>query len=238
AKPAQPLSQQEQVDDYLEFLDKRYKRVHREEKRHLKNEAKRQEKAQPFSAMEWLMSSSVSTPTDAQNEDALYALGVAGLASERLLQKHHLPKQDSPTSASTDGNNNDVIEVTAYATTEDDEDGALSDSTAVSVAPNHVFIKKVLVPMIRALYILQRRKDMALQRVRTAVTSVASKSFGRIVRPVALRLRKGPKGVVDALLDIGGGKRNVVMTLACAYTAVLVLRPMLQAAVTEASVGP
>jgi hypothetical protein len=134
--------------------------------------------------------------------------------------------------------------VTARAD-DDDEDGALGDhsfkrsgSTAVAAAPNHIFIKKVLVPVIRAIYIAQRRKDMALHKIQTAIGSVASKSVQRIVRPVILRLRKGPKGIIDALLEFGGGKRNILMTLACAYTTVLILRPILQAAVAEASVRP
>ena len=76
------------VDNYLEFLDRRYQRLHEEE------EPRRDTK---FSAWKWLtQGSDDSEPLKQQKtDDALYVLGVAGLASEKLLQKHQLPVPES-----------------------------------------------------------------------------------------------------------------------------------------------
>jgi hypothetical protein len=101
AKPLQqhgasssPVNNNEQdtaqkVDEYLEFLGKRYNRVHRFDRAHPKKT--------PFSVLAWLaqpqdenQNSNDDSGDDSQvkESNALYALGVAGLASERLLQKH------------------------------------------------------------------------------------------------------------------------------------------------------
>lgn len=47
----------------------------------------------PFSVWKWLYQEVELPPSHSQQDDALYVLGVAGLASKRLLQKHHLPVQ-------------------------------------------------------------------------------------------------------------------------------------------------
>jgi hypothetical protein len=47
----------------------------------------------PFSVWKWLYQEVDLPPSHSQQDDALYVLGVAGLASKRLLQKHHLPVQ-------------------------------------------------------------------------------------------------------------------------------------------------
>jgi len=75
-----PSQEQQVVDDYLEFLDRRYHRLH-------------DEKESRFSAWNWLMQGSGQEPLTVQadhiHDDALYVLGVANLASRKLLQKHH-----------------------------------------------------------------------------------------------------------------------------------------------------
>jgi hypothetical protein len=48
----------------------------------------------PFSVWKWLYQEVELPPSHQQQDDALYVLGVAGLASKRLLQKHHLPIQN------------------------------------------------------------------------------------------------------------------------------------------------
>eukprot|EP00568_Trieres_chinensis_P008026 CAMPEP_0183308722 /NCGR_PEP_ID=MMETSP0160_2-20130417/22424_1 /TAXON_ID=2839 ORGANISM="Odontella Sinensis, Strain Grunow 1884" /NCGR_SAMPLE_ID=MMETSP0160_2 /ASSEMBLY_ACC=CAM_ASM_000250 /LENGTH=311 /DNA_ID=CAMNT_0025472605 /DNA_START=66 /DNA_END=998 /DNA_ORIENTATION=- len=72
------------LDDYLEFVDRRYHRLNDEE----------EESSPPGinTAWNWLMSQKPDSPQKQQRkeEDALYVLGLAGLASEELLQKHHL----------------------------------------------------------------------------------------------------------------------------------------------------
>jgi hypothetical protein len=68
-----------EVDAYLDFLSKRYERVHK-----VKSQPP---KKQPFSVTQWLRQQKHSNSSNR----ALYALGVAGLASERLLHNHGLP---------------------------------------------------------------------------------------------------------------------------------------------------
>eukprot|EP00545_Synedropsis_sp_CCMP1620_P014000 CAMPEP_0119002980 /NCGR_PEP_ID=MMETSP1176-20130426/273_1 /TAXON_ID=265551 /ORGANISM="Synedropsis recta cf, Strain CCMP1620" /LENGTH=318 /DNA_ID=CAMNT_0006954529 /DNA_START=61 /DNA_END=1017 /DNA_ORIENTATION=- len=80
-----PESEQEVVDEYLEFLDRRYHRLHDEEET--------SSTVKPFSTWGWLTDNSsreVSYDAAKSHEDALFVLGVAELASVELLQKHHI----------------------------------------------------------------------------------------------------------------------------------------------------
>jgi hypothetical protein len=76
---------QARVDEYLEFLDKRYRRLHDDSPKAAKNQ---------FSALNWLRSGSTDVDTeetsDDQHDNALFVLGVSELASERLLQNLHI----------------------------------------------------------------------------------------------------------------------------------------------------
>merc|ERR1711957_460682 len=86
---------------YLEFLDRRYKRPHSDEKEERAKAKQQDSKRKSFSAMDWLTNggkdnADIVTSTREQQEDALYVLGVAGLASTKLLQKHHLPSPSTP----------------------------------------------------------------------------------------------------------------------------------------------
>jgi hypothetical protein len=244
-------SQQETVDAYLEFLDRRYRRLHSDEEEARKRKqdeitpsaSSSNSKPIPFSAMDWLMNGSSSSATmeeeQRKQEDALYVLGVAGLASQKLLQKHHLQTTSSSTPPAVGGGTTqkkssstpeNVIEVHAEATVEE-------EGTSINAA-SQLIIKKVLVPLIRAVYIVQRRKELIVQRIQSKVGGVVSIAAQRVVHPVARRIRQGPKAVLVSLLEIGGGKRNIAFTLACAYATVVLLQPILQAAVSEASVRP
>lgn len=210
-------NEQDSVDEYLEFLDKRYRRLHTEEQ---------EEPAKPFSAINWLKQGSPTRndmiATQQQEEDALYVLGVAGLASQKLLHRHHLQVEGSGNTAVADppashGSKMDFV-----------------DADIVPSGPVQVLIKRVLVPLIRVLYISQRRKEIfvsnQLQRVRSVSTS-ALRSMGKT-------FAQGPINVIRTLLDLGGGKRTVTVTLTTLATVFLVLQPILQAAMTEGTVGP
>lgn len=78
------------IDAYLESIDRRYKRLHETD-----TQSSKKNPAGGFTnALQWLTHGSESW-TDAEEqrkqEDGIYMLGLAGLASERLLQRHHLP---------------------------------------------------------------------------------------------------------------------------------------------------
>jgi hypothetical protein len=74
------------LDNYLESIDRRYKRLHQREKERGSDGVS--------NAWQWLMSGQMdSSISDEQRrkEDALYVLGLANLASKSLLEKHQLP---------------------------------------------------------------------------------------------------------------------------------------------------
>lgn len=77
-----PDETSKKVDEYLEFLDRRYNRLHNIETTQPKKH---------FPVLNWLFHEDetveAAADTDENRSNALYALGVAGLASERLLQK-------------------------------------------------------------------------------------------------------------------------------------------------------
>jgi len=76
------------VDEYLESIDRRYKRVHENDR----------SQRSFTSAWAWLAADEYSLKEEEKlrnEKDALYVLGLADLASVRLLQKHHLPVAQS-----------------------------------------------------------------------------------------------------------------------------------------------
>jgi len=80
--------QQSVLDSYLESIDRRYKRVHQTDTTDDTNQ-------RTFTnAWTWLTANESSTKQEEKQrskEDALYVLGLAQLASARLIRKHHLP---------------------------------------------------------------------------------------------------------------------------------------------------
>lgn len=85
------------ADEYLEFLDKRYNSILKDDSAQEPREASRT----GFPVLNWLyQTGGADASTRAQKdpeEDALYVLGVASLASKKLLQKHNLlPEKEAP----------------------------------------------------------------------------------------------------------------------------------------------
>ena len=81
--------EQRNIDDYLEFLDRRYNRLHSDE-----TPAEMKVENKKAMSLAWNRLFDESQPNtrslnQSVHEDALYVLGVAELASKRLLQKHH-----------------------------------------------------------------------------------------------------------------------------------------------------
>lgn len=73
------IEDQSEIDEYLEFLDRRYNR--------LRGESRERSISSSIVYPESVVSSPNDSVTCNENEDALSALGVAGLASRRLRQK-------------------------------------------------------------------------------------------------------------------------------------------------------
>jgi len=82
------VNEQFVVDKYLESIERRYKRVHQ-------SETNEDQSNRGFtSAWSWLTANKSSLDEEhieRTTDDALYVLGLADLASARLLQKHHHP---------------------------------------------------------------------------------------------------------------------------------------------------
>jgi hypothetical protein len=206
---------QQVVDEYLEFLDRRYRRLH--------NTEPEEEKSKPFSALNWLIQGSPNrndvVASKQQQEDALYALGVAGLASQKLLQKHH--QEHGPTSATAvqerprpirDESSNQVAAI------------SFSESQIGSTIAN-----KVILPVVRIFYMIEHRKQLFIRAQVQKLRAVLS----LMVKSIAKSLMQGPISTTKAVLEIGGGKKNIALTFTVAYTVFLLLRPILQALVTE-----
>lgn len=229
------------MDVYLEFLDKRYHRLHddekKEEKAHSANGvATVAKKMKPFSAMEWLTnggnnSAKMLATAQEQHEDALYVLGVAGLASQKLLQKHQLPSTNNPSRQSetitTDGLN--IYDVVAELKEGIDDATKAIDSKVPNNQLNRMVLSNLVLPLLRVIYVAQRWKRLFLKAIRCRVTAVATKATNGLVHSFS----QGPRSVVDAVLSIGGGKQNILRTMAFGYATIIIFRPLLRAAFAD-----
>jgi hypothetical protein len=200
-------SEQAVVDDYLEFLNRRYRRLHGEVK----------QKEVNFSAWKWLMQDEVEgsedqdfTTPEEKKDNAFYALGVAGLASQRLLQKHQ-PAAPTQTSAATKR-----VEIKPQGFAVDAEMSVLP-STRLSVVASMTVTG--VTPILQRL----SRRRRALLRFQTRKVRAALKF---LIRNVPAASVKAAKSVIRR----SGGKQNIVMTLTVAVAlSFVLLRPMLQA---------
>lgn len=217
--------EQENVDAYLEFLDRRYRRLHSDDEIEEKQQASLvSKKGKPFSAMEWLTSggntkANIETTTGEQQADALYVLGVAGLASQKLLQKHHLIK----------GTSSPTIDKVVESKERMDDAIEVDETKSLKTKMNHAVVNNVLLPIIRVIYLVQRRKQLFLKIVQREVTLFATKATDGLVNTLA----EGPKSILNTFLSIGGGKQNILRTLAIGYATIVVFRPLLRLVFAE-----
>ena len=235
--------EQDNVDTYLDFLDKRYRRVHaRQQIQNQQNTQQQQQKStasQPFSAMEWLLSgrttpvasnSESSTETAAtiipgllpedEEEDALYVLGVAGLASQKYLQAHksylsYLKKnKPKPPLENIDGSPLVMESENDYATQQKKRSAALTMKV--------LLVGKVLVPVLRVLYAIDRQKQFVKAFVQMQVTSTVHRVL-TYNRPVT-------QSVVPSVTKIlfGSGttwkRNNLVRTISFGYATLMFFR--------------
>ena len=271
--PPTDEQQQENVDAYLEFLDRRYRRLHADEpsgpigaiaprtltstgpaaqrSQQQQNPQKKQQETrtlrsnddatlstkQSFPVLTWLLNGNPSPDKEVlsrqQQEDALYVLGVAGLASEKLLQKHHQRvrvsstqlRADAAAASASASTSTIVVETNASVVSSDDDGDVVLQST-----PTDVLVKRVLVPLVRGMYIVQRRKAAIKQAVLSPVQAVVGKLWNKVQTNL-----QHPRSFLQSLLEVGGGRHTIMITMAIAYTAVVLVRPILQTIVTEAS---
>lgn len=189
--------QQEVVDDYLEFLDKRYQRLNEVDK-----------KESQFNAFSWLKQG--QNLSEDPRKDALYILGVADMASQKLLQKHKSKSK-----------------MISYVHSEKLREDAKKnfDSSPVITVPalenSHPAVSKMTTALCAVANAVQRRRELLLRW-----QSLYLRTLGAFLRrslsiiPVA----------AQAVWRMGGGKMSIALTLAAGATLSIMLRPALKAA--------
>lgn len=197
------------VDEYLEFLDRRYNRLHADERERRGGEK--------FSALKWLTQDQQSSSVEAaeaeqQQQDALYVLGLAGLASKRLLQKHHYPIPRENKEVLTVAKN--VID----ADMQTSADGPLAVFVSLMLA-------KVVHPVLRAFC-----------EKREALIAFETKYLLNVIRASFKVLATAPRKISNAFWKLGGGRKSVGFTIALVTTvAVVCVRPLLGVLIKETS---
>jgi hypothetical protein len=199
------------VDQYLEFLDKRYHRLHDDDH----TVAQKPEPTKKFSAWEWLMDSPEANSSVEEQlrreEDALYILGVAELASQQLLQKHQLADKVQPRRIKPQ------VEPVLDAAVVVDE------------------------PKTRAEKLVEAGSSVLkrLGAKRRALVECQSRQLKNAFRFTARTVATGPVKATAALWNHGGGKKTVGLTASLLVAAFFVLRPAiattLKAAMASAS---
>jgi len=222
----QASPQQHDVDEYLAYLDKRYHRLHDEDD---KAEIK-------FSALNWLHhgnskhsdsevehpSSSLSRSTQEESDNALYVLGVAGLASQRLLQKKSLPPTPAASTGTMDHQHEVAVATISARTIMDAEVFGTSGS---KVAPAIALVAARIGPVFRRLSV-QRKLFLRYQ----------SRQLVAIATSLARTIAALPAKAGKAVWKYGGGKRNVAVTATLVASLLFfIIRPLAQAVVSEGS---
>lgn len=197
------------VDDYLEFLERRYHRLHDSEtSANGAGEVK-------FSAWKWLKQGSTSEDDEAsplatqqqrQQDDALFVLGVAGLASQKLLHKHHHHQSvTTPRPTTTMQTSAAIIETTSQPEEEE---------SLLPAAASLLLVK--LSPLAR---------QVALRR--KLLLRYQSRQFRALTATLAKALAAAPAHSAAALLRLGGGRKNIGVTLTVmAALCFFLLRPL------------
>ena len=211
-------AEQQNVDEYLEFLDRRYHRLHDEEDQKMTPN----KPTKTFAALDWLMDTSHKDATyDPQqsHEDALFVLGVAALASDRLLQKHHIPVKAVATQT--------VIDTMAYAipmsATRSQLFGDVTKPASSILQQARAHISKAASSILRQAR--ARRRALVIYQERQVKRAVVAS---------ILVVLKAPSKVADtaeALWKHAGGKKTIALTLTMFTACFVLLRPVAEAVV-------
>lgn len=223
--PPREDDEQAVVDEYLEFLDKRYKRLHENEKKRPSPAPKK------FSALGWLTADKSDPVSQQQEEDALYVLGVAELASERLLQKHHGSLQQYKRKTLEEAEKKQEVVIDAVAKEEPTED------TDVAVVSNDESSETRKALLFATLAQAGRNVLKGVSARRKALIAYQDK---KVVAAMLLAFKTtvdAPIKAAKLLWNLGGGKKTIALTVSAFVTAFLVVRPVAQAVVGEATMS-
>jgi hypothetical protein len=152
--------------------------------------------------------------TDTNTDDVLYVLGVAGLASKKLLQKHHLTTTaTSPSLTAVSANTDNTESTTSNAVTERNKVNAIDvDVTRTTSAAAVVFamtqpqrvVTETVVQTVTG--ILARRKDWIQYQSQ------------QLKQLVTLLLVRGPIRMLSYLWKYSGGKRTIQRMIGTSIT--------------------
>jgi len=207
--PGMKTNSQEVVDEYLEFLDRRYRRLHETDTKAEKN----------FSALEWLRQGSSNCKKriaeELDRDNALYVLGVASLASEKLLQKHQLFPRNRK-SQEVDSKTNGFY---------------FDKGIQLATERNKLWYHRVYSVLQSFLvhFVVGLSKVMLFSKPSRHLKALISTMTSGVRMFVNTRLVKNSHDV----LDFGSGEKNLARTLAVAFSVCLFLHPGFQFLLTE-----
>jgi prefoldin subunit 5 len=250
------------LDDYLESIDRRYKRLRKddhEQSSKIKTKNKKTENGGGFTnALQWLTAKNPDSVSEMEEqrrqEDAIYVLGLADLASTRLLQRHHLPVPQSKLNESVviDIRSSLVSESVPAVSSSSSQSGTksssdLGTSTTTTTATNLVTqdskpcIQKTLVSALAITSTVAIHKLLTMvQTLRKMDMSLLADFAVRMNKLTATAVRSGCKSLTVGLAsflsfvtDKSGGKHNVqiasLMITAIFAFAVSFIRPVTKA---------
>lgn len=187
-----------EVDEYLEFLDRRYNRMHKSDN----NARTTHYSKKQFPVLTWLFhenSGSIANNEDENHDNALYALGVAGLASERLLQKHgvalHKHSIVHPAAIANNNENGVVVEVEH------------SNSHRMPLP----LLNKIVAAFTATWIYHTHRQVMVRQRL---LFRALSRKTRQVAASALASLPESTAALVKALWKAGGGKHSIKLAAA------------------------
>jgi hypothetical protein len=92
-------------------------------------------------------------------------------------------------------------------------------------------IAQQIAPVVRCIQSLERQRQIFLRAQTGKLIVLLSAS----IRALFKSLVYGPVKAANAVLEVGGGKKSLTLAVAIAYATLLLLRPVLQAVVTDGS---
>lgn len=216
--------EQEDLDQYLESLDRRYKRVH-------KDELKTSERSGVVSFMDWLTHNESVSQNDElrKQDDAIYVFGLAGVASKNLLKRRNLPIPESKRRVQLD--NTAIIDiprvekvVRSFSTS-----GSLQSSSASVFAISSTLsadkkrVKYAQSAMTAAVFFFQLLRTMrsGYSGRLEAVSASARSSSIMIARSSVKLLMKSAESVINFAAMNGGSKYSIhflSLLIACVST--------------------
>jgi hypothetical protein len=188
---------QKKVDDYLEFLDKRYHRLYNAEEKLLLPKA-----AKPLPVISWLIDNTQRTElADSQpmQNDALFLLGLSNLASSRLLQKHQPFAKSMTNPRLYEKVNTSISDV--KSSQELSQDGGSYSSGSLWIKARSV--RRDLVKF----------QEMQVRRFMKSMLEVVVKSPSKVAKHT------------KALWHYMGGKNTLALSLSMISACLFILRP-------------